>query len=417
MTLQQPPPPPVQEPIRPGSLQLPVEVWMPIFEFASTSLQEFCLLTTLNRRTRWTLWNTSPALKADLLQRLHPAKDLVRKPAFRFLFTRDGPEILRLLLARGVITPKTWPSAVTFVLQIDDDVQRRSLLPVFVGAGFQINPGGVVEFLRRRPDTPDGGVEECRLCLDHADQLVFVPGRLRAFHASLMTAAAHTNNTPLLRFLLQDRGVPVDVVDREGRSALHVAAMANHVEAVTLLLDATPPADPELRDFYARRPLENCVVWGAFGAALALVRRGAGFAERAFYLREPGNAAAAVAAAAGEGVGVSQHFLLREPENLCMPLVHVAAADGALELVKECVERVGREDAEVDKTTPEGRSAVHLAAWFGHHEVVRYLVGVGVEVGGRDKRGRTAAFYAEKNGHPETVKVLVELGCEPPSPI
>jgi ankyrin repeat protein len=67
--------------------------------------------------------------------------------------------------------------------------------------------------------------------------------------------AALLNDASVLAVLLNHKGVQVDVRDRQGTSALHLAASANQVQAVLQLLDKE--ANPRLTDLRGRTPLHE----------------------------------------------------------------------------------------------------------------------------------------------------------------
>ncbi|KAJ3204266.1 hypothetical protein HDU67_009690 [Dinochytrium kinnereticum] len=358
--------------------ELPVEVWSTILLSSATTLPDLCRLSTLNRSIRRTIWS-SPRTKAGFLAARHDGKDLVRSPVIKFLNLPDSEKILEILVKAKAFTFKQWPSACSYVLQAHSEESRMRILPVLLKGGFPVNPTVVIDFVRT-----EGRLDEAMLFLDNPSSILPVPGRIRAFHAGLITAAAVGGHLNVLQYLIETRGCDKDLVDREGRSALHTSAMLGRINAVKYLISIG--CDKELRDFYGRRPVENAVVWNELTSALLLIRAGATISGR--------------------------FFLLREPENVSVPLIHVAAALGCLELVKEVIGVLGVEGSGLKETTPEGRTPVHLAAYFGHVEVVRFLVEVGGELGVRDSRGRTPLCYAENRGFAKAALEMRKMGAE-----
>lgn len=71
--------------------------------------------------------------------------------------------------------------------------------------------------------------------------------------------------------------------------------------------------------------------------------------------------------------------------------------------------------ADVHQVEPtSGRTALHKAAFWGHVEMVRYLVNeLKLNVHARDNYGDTALHDASKFGHAEVVKILLEAGADP----
>ncbi|TPX37441.1 hypothetical protein SmJEL517_g00744 [Synchytrium microbalum] len=67
--------------------------------------------------------------------------------------------------------------------------------------------------------------------------------------------AASTGNVDVLKYHLSQADTNVDQQDLQGNTALNLAAACSDLEAVRLLLDAN--ADPTIKNFAARGPLEN----------------------------------------------------------------------------------------------------------------------------------------------------------------
>lgn len=98
------------------------------------------------------------------------------------------------------------------------------------------------------------------------------------------------------------------------------------------------------------------------------------------------------AARPGEGSGSIAAF---------MAACTLGQADKALEYVLD-------DNIDVDTKTPDGVTALMLAAMHGHEDLVGALLSddVGAAVGVRDHTGTTALMYANRNGHQRTAKIL-----------
>jgi ankyrin repeat protein len=88
--------------------------------------------------------------------------------------------------------------------------------------------------------------------------------------------------------------------------------------------------------------------------------------------------------------------------------VHLAAYYGHVEVVATLAEL----GADVDARDDCGLRPLHLAAWNGHVEVVARLVELGADVDAQGMRGYRPLHMAAHNGHVEEVVTLVELGAD-----
>ena len=63
--------------------------------------------------------------------------------------------------------------------------------------------------------------------------------------------------------------------------------------------------------------------------------------------------------------------------------------------------------ADIEGASPDGRTALMIAAMFNRVELVEYLIGHGANPDARDANGFSARDAAEKMGAPDTVARLV----------
>ncbi len=71
-------------------------------------------------------------------------------------------------------------------------------------------------------------------------------------------------------------------------------------------------------------------------------------------------------------------------------------------------------DAPLDITTrdSEGRTPLHLAAFFGYSATVRHMLQQEANVDARDNCERTPGHWSAYKGHFEVIKMLVEHGAD-----
>jgi len=77
----------------------------------------------------------------------------------------------------------------------------------------------------------------------------------------MLLAAAKRGNISLLKKLVEEQGSKLEVnsVDGLGNSALHYAAMGNHLDIATLLFEKYPNINPSLRNFAGDTPVHKAV--------------------------------------------------------------------------------------------------------------------------------------------------------------
>lgn len=91
-----------------------------------------------------------------------------------------------------------------------------------------------------------------------------------------------------------------------------------------------------------------------------------------------------------------------------LPPFHDAARSGDVKKVRELL----AEGQDVN-AKHKGYSALYLAAWQGHADVVEVLLDGGAEINDRTPEGGTALQYAAESGHEDIVRLLLERGGNP----
>ncbi len=64
------------------------------------------------------------------------------------------------------------------------------------------------------------------------------------------------------------------------------------------------------------------------------------------------------------------------------------------------------EDREVNRPERDGKTPLMLAAYSGHENIVRWLLGLGAHVTPQDTTGKTASDYAKEHGHTTCLRLL-----------
>jgi len=193
--------------------------------------------------------------------------------------------------------------------------------------------------------------------------------------------AAHAGMTPLLAatrdswhgrpdavMTLLANGADPRIADHEGNTPLHLAARSSDPGVAALLRDAA--AELEARNHDGLTPLGMACAVGNWRLAKFLLERGA----RAEV--EGGTPALLAAAGGDEDDAAGVQLLLRHK-------------------------------ARVDARDAHRRSALHVAAFQGHGEILAALLGAGGDVRGRDNDGRTALLEAARGGRLSALDALL----------
>jgi ankyrin repeat protein len=155
---------------------------------------------------------------------------------------------------------------------------------------------------------------------------------------------------------LLDAGVPPDLGDQEGTTALSWAAGKGFAEIVSLLLERG--ANPELANKYGVLPIHHACNAGHVEAVKLLVDHGARF---------------------------------HSPQTGLHPLVG-AASNGNLDVVRYLVEEKA---VPPNDRAPSGGTPLHSAAVNGHQNVVEFLLQNGADPHAKNNHGETVISWVE----------------------
>ena len=203
-------------------------------------------------------------------------------------------------------------------------------------------------------------------------------------------------------------GTAPDASDYDGRTALMLACVGNHLSVVETLLAAG--ADPKLRDNLGSCALSEACVYGADAIIDRLVSAGARLADSSV---RGGAGTTMNSAAGGNGSGNG-----RDSSRMRVRLgtAEVAEASRLCSAVYSCdlplLRRYLRVKSFADAADYEGRRALHIAAAEGNLAVVRVLADeAGADLGVRDRWGFTPLDEALRVGAGPVVEFLRERGA------
>ncbi|XP_061346258.1 potassium channel AKT1-like isoform X1 [Gastrolobium bilobum] len=180
--------------------------------------------------------------------------------------------------------------------------------------------------------------------------------------------AANRNDDLLLNRLLK-KGSDPNEVDKNGRTALHIAASKGNEHCVTLLLEYG--ADPNSKDLDGSVPLWEAMLGKHESAMKLLIDNGAEISS----------------ADAGH-------------------LACTAVEQNNMELLKEIVQY----GLDVTQSKRNGSTALHAAVCEGNTELVKFFLDQGAEIDKQDANGWTPRALAEHQGHEEIKNIFQNIG-------
>ncbi|WP_408951969.1 ankyrin repeat domain-containing protein [Lysobacter sp. Hz 25] len=164
-------------------------------------------------------------------------------------------------------------------------------------------------------------------------------------------------------------GADPRLADHEGNTPLHHAARSSDPGVAALLRDAQAELDPVNHDGFS--PLGVACASGNWRLAKFLLERGA-------KTEQPGGAPALLAAAGGDE---------DDPAGVQLLLKH---------------------KARIDARDGQRRSALHVAAFAGHLDIVTALLAAGADAGAIDTQQRTPLLEAARGARPAVLERLLE---------
>ncbi|KAJ6023917.1 Mg2+ transporter protein CorA-like/Zinc transport protein ZntB [Penicillium herquei] len=175
---------------------------------------------------------------------------------------------------------------------------------------------------------------------------------------------------------LIDQGIDVQIVDQDGETALHSAALGGNLRLIQILLE---------KDMGLLNMVNS---WGQTPLLLAATNRQ--FDVFRFLLEK--------------GAETSK----RDIDN--NDVLHIAVTEGHLDSVKTLIERHAGQDQELylESTGFDAQTPVMMAAWYGHFETFQYLVSKGVDMTKLDASKGTVLHLAVAGANLGIVKSTLE---------
>jgi uncharacterized protein len=94
-------------------------------------------------------------------------------------------------------------------------------------------------------------------------------------------------------------------------------------------------------------------------------------------------------------------------------VMHQVFCDAALQGNSTLIEKLILSYDDINAPVCDGRTALMLAAFNGHTDILKVLLNAGAKADLKDELGRTALMYASTGPFPEAVKLLLTNGADP----
>ena len=88
--------------------------------------------------------------------------------------------------------------------------------------------------------------------------------------------------------------------------------------------------------------------------------------------------------------------------------LHLASFCGHRQIVKMLLDA----GADVNYSEVDGYTALHYASYSGHRQIVKMLLDAGVDINIKDKKGRTALYWALHKNKKDLVNLLEKRGAK-----
>ncbi|XP_052003163.1 inversin-like isoform X1 [Xyrauchen texanus] len=191
---------------------------------------------------------------------------------------------------------------------------------------------------------------------------------------AFMWAAGKGSNDVIMIMLDLKKDLDINMADKYGGTALHVAALSGHVSTVLLLLEKGAMVDP--LDVMKHTPLFRACEMGHRDVILTLIKGGARV----------------------DLVDIDGHSAL-----------HWAALGGNAEVCEVLMES----GISPNLQDHAGRTPLQCAAYAGYINCMALLIQHDADPNIQDKEGRTALHWSCNNGYLDAVKLLLGCGAFP----
>jgi len=213
---------------------------------------------------------------------------------------------------------------------------------------------------------------------------------------------AQNGHSKLLRMLLEDYKVDVNLKDTDERTALFFAAEQGHCECAEICIANGATAD--FQDDAFGHLFSAAVRSNNLSCALVLVEKGVPVSSEVLDEIENNMSKNKTSLLEGLPSGADKY----EVGQFYASILQNAAANGRA----KCVMNLISAGIDVNYVSPDGQTPLHLSARNGHAEVVDHILSSRGfnNTDGRNKEGLTPLHLAAMFGHEAIVRLLAEKG-------
>jgi len=274
------------------------------------------------------------------------------------------------------------------------------IINLLLDKGMSVNLTGVEGCTPLYASTSSGHLEATKILVERGAAI----NNTFALAFTPLLIAVLNNNLEIFRYLTET-GADINIV-YDTNTVLHVAAYIGSVDIINLLLDKGMSVNLTNREDYT--PLHVSAQFGHLEATNALVERGAAINNTNKYGKTP------VMEAAVSGKLETFRYLteigadinIRDAKN--NTALHLVAHSGSVGIINLLLDK----GMSVNLTNTNDSTPLDVSAEFGHLEATKSLVERGAAIKNTNIHGRTPLMTAVINSKLETFCYLTEIGAD-----
>ncbi|GBN40780.1 Putative ankyrin repeat protein RF_0381 [Araneus ventricosus] len=222
----------------------------------------------------------------------------------------------------------------------------------------------------------------------------------------LLHIAAKFNRIEVVRYLVEEQHMSLDICDSNGKTPLHVAVENQSNETVNYI--SKFEINLARKDRNGFTPLHTAIFRNNIDAAKILLKKEANVDEN----KSHGNFTALHIATLSKNLYFVEMLISRKASvyfqsDMGDTPLHIATLTEHLEIVEALV----RNGADVNAKNEAGITSLENAAEMGCIEIVGYLLQLGADINDSDCRGITPLMVAAKYGHLSVTNLLLQRGA------